>query len=86
MLDSLIPVDYLNDGSDTEPDSQMEMSPTTPPNPFLRTQNPEEAALEAREAHKYLLAKSFFDTREYDRCSAVFLPPSLRLYPSRHYR
>jgi anaphase-promoting complex subunit 8 len=36
--------------------------------------DPEEAALEAKEAPKYLLAKSFFDTREYDRCAAVFLP------------
>ena len=36
--------------------------------------DPQEAALEAREAPKYLLAKSFFDTREYDRCVAVFLP------------
>lgn len=36
--------------------------------------DPEEATLEAKEAPKYLLAKSFFDTREYDRCAAVFLP------------
>lgn len=33
-----------------------------------------EAILEAREATKYLLAKSYFDCREYDRCAAVFLP------------
>ena len=39
--------------------------------------DPEEAALEARDAPKYLLAKSFFDTKEYDRCAAVFLPPAL---------
>jgi anaphase-promoting complex subunit 8 len=36
--------------------------------------DPEEAVLEAKEAPKYLLAKSFFDTKEYDRCAAVFLP------------
>lgn len=36
--------------------------------------DPQEAALEAKEAPKYLLAKSFFDTREYDRCAGVFLP------------
>lgn len=36
--------------------------------------DPKEAALEAKEAHKYLLAKAYFDTREYDRCAAVFLP------------
>lgn len=38
--------------------------------------DPQEAALEAKEAHKYILAKSYFDTREYDRCASVFLPPS----------
>ncbi|KAI5867246.1 TPR-like protein [Durotheca rogersii] len=38
--------------------------------------DPEEAALEMREINKYLLAKSFFDCREYDRCAAVFLPDS----------
>ena len=34
----------------------------------------EEATLEAKEVPRYLLAKSFFDCREYDRCAAVFLP------------
>lgn len=33
--------------------------------------------MEARELSKYLLAKSLFDCREYDRCAAVFLPDSL---------
>ena len=43
------------------------------------TQNadPEEAALEAREMNKYLLAKSLFDCREFDRCAAVFVPDSM---------
>lgn len=36
--------------------------------------DPEEALLEANEFSKYLLAKSLFDCREYDRCAAVFLP------------
>lgn len=40
-------------------------------------EDPEEATLEAREAPKYLLAKSFFDTKEFDRCAAVFLPPAI---------
>lgn len=39
--------------------------------------DPEEATLEAREATKFLLAKSFFDTKEYDRCAAVFLPSAI---------
>lgn len=38
----------------------------------------EEARLEAREASSYLLAKSFFDCREFDRCAAVFLTPKSR--------
>lgn len=39
--------------------------------------DPEEAALESKEAPKYLLAKAFFDTKEFDRCAAVFLPPAI---------
>ncbi|KAI1437308.1 TPR-like protein [Xylaria sp. CBS 124048] len=38
--------------------------------------DPDEALLETRELSKYLLAKSLFDCREYDRCAAVFLPES----------
>ncbi|KAI9662582.1 MAG: Anaphase-promoting complex subunit 23 [Bathelium mastoideum] len=33
-----------------------------------------EAQLEARERHEYLLAQSYFNCREFDRCAAVFLP------------
>lgn len=79
MLDSLLPVD----DSDTDPDSPMDIAepPTAPPNPFLRNQDPLEATLEAQEAYKYLLAKSYFDTREYDRCAAVFLPPTIPAVP-----
>jgi anaphase-promoting complex subunit 8 len=39
--------------------------------------DPDEARLEAREIHKYLLAKSYFDCREFERCAAVFLPSAL---------
>ncbi|OJD16009.1 hypothetical protein AJ78_03801 [Emergomyces pasteurianus Ep9510] len=81
MLDSLIPSDNIDNGADTDPDSPMEITTPDPPNPFLQTQDPEEADLEARETHKYILAKSYFDTREYDRCSAVFLPPSTSAIP-----
>lgn len=79
MLDALVPID----GSDTDPDSPMDLAEPPPPpvNPFLRQQDPVEAALEAQEAHKYLLAKSYFDTREYDRCAAVFLPPTIPPVP-----
>lgn len=40
-------------------------------------EDPDEAALEAKEAPRFLLAKTFFDTKEYDRCAAVFLPPAI---------
>lgn len=35
--------------------------------------NRRERELEAKELPNYLLAKSFFDCREYDRCASVFL-------------
>ncbi|KAK1760782.1 anaphase-promoting complex subunit 8 [Echria macrotheca] len=44
---------------------------------FFPSPDPEEAALEAKELNRYLLAKSFFDCKEFDRCAAVFLPESL---------
>lgn len=77
MLDSLIPSDEI----DTDANFSMETDPTPKTNPFLRQLDPEEAFLEAKESHKYLLAKSYFDTREYDRCAAVFLPPTIPPVP-----
>ncbi|KAI5298742.1 hypothetical protein KEM56_003803, partial [Ascosphaera pollenicola] len=76
MLDSLLSIEN-EDGNETEPNSPGDYVAARPPrNPFFGPQDPEEAYLEAREAHKYILAKSYFDVREYDRCSAVFLPSS----------
>jgi anaphase-promoting complex subunit 8 len=74
MLDSLRPLDH----DDTDLESPMDITdpPTPPTNPYLQVRDAAEAALEAQESYKYLLAKSYFDTREYDRCAAVFLPPS----------
>lgn len=69
-----------NEEDDPEPeDSQMTEIPSEgqPPIVITGNMNPEEAALEAKEVNKYLLAKSFFDCREYDRCAAVFLPDTL---------
>jgi anaphase-promoting complex subunit 8 len=43
----------------------------------LSVKDPIESQLEARESNKFLLAKTYFDCREYDRCAAVFLPQSL---------
>jgi anaphase-promoting complex subunit 8 len=54
------------------------MSGHTPPQtPHRVHRDATEERLEAREAHKYLLAKTYFDCREYDRCAAVFLPGPL---------
>lgn len=44
---------------------------------FSSNPDPVEAELEAKELSKYLLAKSFFDCKEFDRCASVFLPDSL---------
>jgi len=80
MLDSLLPIEH----EDTDLESPMDTTDTTDTpaiNPYLRVKDPVEAALEAQETHKYLLAKSYFDTREYDRCAAVFLPPKASLVP-----
>ena len=66
-----------------EPESDEDDEMSTPvnatfPNILLSGNiDPEEAALEAREINKYLLAKSFFDCREFDRCAAVFLPDTV---------
>ena len=52
-------------------------SPQSMPISLSSNSDPEEARLEARELPKYLLAKSYFDCREFDRCAAVFLPSIL---------
>ncbi|KAK5694637.1 Anaphase-promoting complex subunit 8 [Elasticomyces elasticus] len=56
-------------------DTDEEDEDTDLPPPIQHT-NPDhtEARLEARELPRYLLAKSLFDTREFDRCASVFLP------------
>lgn len=60
-------------------DSQMTEVPLEGLPPIVVTGNldPDEAQLEAREINQYLLAKSFFDCREFDRCAAVFLPDTV---------
>lgn len=59
----------------TDVDSPMSNAPPRTPNAVPK--DAIELRLEALEAHKYLLAKSFFDCREYDRCASVFLPSAL---------
>ncbi|KAF4452512.1 anaphase-promoting complex subunit 8 [Fusarium austroafricanum] len=71
--------ELLNALPETEEDEE-NINPADPNNVspiFAANSDPEEAILEAKELSKYLLAKSLFDCREYDRCAAVFLPDSL---------
>jgi anaphase-promoting complex subunit 8 len=58
-------------------DSQLSDTGGYMPTVLVPNSDTEEALLEAKEINKYLLAKSFFECREYDRCAAVFLPDSL---------
>ncbi|KAF2269414.1 anaphase-promoting complex subunit CDC23 [Lojkania enalia] len=70
---------FPSSDGDSDTDVNSPISNTRPPQtPTSRTiQDATELRLEAREAHKYLLAKTYFDCREYDRCAAVFLPSIL---------
>ena len=65
----------LDNDVDTDDDSPMPDAQR--PLSVVGSQNadPEEARLETLESHKYLLAKAYFDCREFERCAAVFLPP-----------
>lgn len=74
LLNSLPSAD--ENGSDTDVDSPMSDA-HRPHSPNLVPKDSTEAQLEAREAHKFLLAKTYFDCREFDRCAAVFLPSTL---------
>ncbi|KUJ06645.1 TPR-like protein [Mollisia scopiformis] len=67
------------DNASEAEDSQMTEVPLEGLPPIVVSGNldPEEAHLEAREINQYLLAKSFFDCREYERCAAVFLPDTV---------
>lgn len=59
-------------GTDTEPNS-----PTSEGNAwsnFQFAQDQREAQLERKEFARFLMAKSFFDCREFDRCAATLLP------------
>ncbi|KAK7555256.1 anaphase-promoting complex subunit CDC23 [Phyllosticta citricarpa] len=65
----------LTYASDTDADSPVSTSPSRPKDVFAA--DPAEARLEAKELHKYLMAKTYFDCREYDRCAAIFIPTSM---------
>ncbi|GFP55380.1 hypothetical protein ACSS6W_009307 [Trichoderma asperelloides] len=67
-----VPEPEDGEGEAENPELGKHTSPIFSPN-----QDADEAALEAKELSRYLLAKSLFDCKEYDRCAAVFLPDSL---------
>jgi anaphase-promoting complex subunit 8 len=61
-----------------EIDATMSDAPANDVHPiFAPNPDPIEAALEAQELGRYLLAKSYFDCKEFERCAAVFLPEPL---------
>ncbi|KAF2084594.1 anaphase-promoting complex subunit CDC23 [Saccharata proteae CBS 121410] len=66
------PSSDLTYGSDTDADSPVPESPSKPRDPY--PVDPIEVQLERKEVHKYLLAKTYFDCREFDRCAVLFLP------------
>ena len=70
----------LPDIADSEPGSPMEDVDTQTESrstSFSSNPDPDEARKEAKEFPNYLLAKSYFDCREFDRCAAVFLSTTL---------
>lgn len=83
LANSLPTLESNTSSFDTDTDSQMQDVDLHPPPSIFPSTNsdPEEARLEAQEFSKYLLAKSYFDCREYDRCAAVFLPSALPRAP-----
>ncbi|KAG9537398.1 hypothetical protein KCU79_g20698, partial [Aureobasidium melanogenum] len=66
--------------SDLDLDSTYDTEPNSPNgqddswSTFQFSQDSHEARLERREYPKFLMAKSFFDCREFDRCAATLLP------------
>lgn len=79
-----------NDGIDESTDTDVDDDTQIPAHTQPTNHDRKEARLEAKEHPRYLMAKSFFDCREYDRCAAVFLPsqvphstPPLQISPSK---
>ena len=66
-----------NPSFETDPDSPMHDAepPLNSSSIISANADKDEASLEASELPQYLLAKSLFDCREFDRCVAVFLHP-----------
>lgn len=73
----------MDSGSDTEPDSPLGESATHtfPWNSSGFSHDPQESRRERKDLSKFLMAKSFFDCREFDRCAATLLPSLLPQEP-----
>jgi anaphase-promoting complex subunit 8 len=67
--------------ADTEIGSPMEDVAQTSATVVTTNTDPYEARMEAKEIHKYLLAKSYYDCKEFERCASVFLPSGLPKAP-----
>lgn len=75
-----MPVSDLTSPTDTEVDSPMLNASWNQPTPngiFVQNSDRREARLEAAETSRYLLANTYFHCREFDRCTAVFMPDTL---------
>lgn len=72
LLNAFPDSDDLGSTYDTEPNSPNGEDDSW--SNFQFSQDPHEARLERREYPKFLMAKSFFDCREFDRCAATLLP------------
>ncbi|KAL9100458.1 MAG: hypothetical protein Q9163_004169 [Psora crenata] len=83
LATSLPSLSSSNHSFETDPDSPMQDAEPPHPSPSAISSNPDpqEARLEAQELSQYLLAKTYFDCREFDRCAAVFLPPNTAQNP-----
>jgi len=80
MLNSLEEPEAAYNGTDQDSDMHDDFGLAANEDVFSvlsPTEDPSEARLERAELSRYLMAKSFFDCREFDRCAAVFLPMTL---------
>jgi anaphase-promoting complex subunit 8 len=70
------------DESELEQGQDLPMDDDSEPLPSLSTfsslnLDPQEARMESKETLNYLLAKTYFDCKEFERCVAVFFPSGL---------
>ncbi|PSK36738.1 hypothetical protein B9Z65_1921 [Elsinoe australis] len=79
LLDSL-PEELQQEAEDDTDIEDAESQPNTV-HSLSSTTDAQEAKLQRRERNKFLMAKSFFDCKEYDRCAVTLLPTLLPQQP-----